>query len=320
MRTSYASRYLVPTEIAWATPDSTILGRLDPRIGSNLAVGADMRLIQSHAGQRAQSTDFFQMEGNVYLAFDLGKTATLHVARGISATGEIYGLAYVLPITGGYVKAGRFVPSFGWKVDDHTTYVRQDLGFAPPSNSDVGVELGASPGHLDIQAAFTNGNRGATIANDGKYAASGNMTYRCRLGSIGGAVGVEGIYEPSNAGTFKAEGVRGYLTWRSVAWLAEADWFRREDADGGVLRGLVASHEGSVLLRRGLELVGTFDLFDPDDADESERRTRWGGGITIMPSPFIKLDAYYRHTSFRREIAVVQKDFDQTLVMAHFLY
>ncbi len=320
LRTLYASQDLVPREIAWSNPKPEVLKGIDPLIAKSIMIGTDFRTLHAYSDQRANSTDFFQMQGDIYLAFLMGEKTELYYDRGMSSTSELFGLAYVLPITGGYVKVGRFVPSYGWRFDDHTMFVRNDLGFAPPGNRDVGVELGASPGHLDLQVDFTNGNRGALLGGDSKYAAALNSSYRFRVLQAGMAVGVSGYREPTESETFKAGGVHGYVSWEPVTWVGEADVFRSEWTGGGGPTGVVSSNEFSVVLHRGLEVLGTFDFYDPDRRIESGAKTRWGGGVHLMPNPFLTIEALYRRSTFKNGPALSGNDFYQTILQAHFLY
>jgi len=70
--------------------------------------------------------------------------------------------------------------------------------------------------------------------------------------------------DPSRLLKFDSGGAHGYLTWKSLTWLGQVDLFRRDPSGGVVTRGLVSSHELTLLLRQGLELKGTYDFYDPD--------------------------------------------------------
>ena len=127
------------------TPEALTL--LDTHIGKNITIGTDFRelfIAATANAPEAPPQGFFPMQGDIYLSFQLDPKFLLYYDRGMSNTYEVFGLANVLPWDG-YVKAGRFVPSYGWKFDDHTMFVRSEEGFAPPGNSDGGVEVGFSP-------------------------------------------------------------------------------------------------------------------------------------------------------------------------------
>jgi hypothetical protein len=319
MRTTYASQQLVPEEIAWrpAAAESSLVP--DPQITSSLAVGADFRELYAGSGDAAHNLDFFQMEGNLYLAFQLDPKATLYYDRSMTDTRELFGTAYVLPLTG-YVKAGRFVPSYGWKFDDHTMYVRDALGLAPPANSDVGVEVGLQPGRLDVQLGLVNGNRGSTLDSDNRLAQSANAIYRTGVKGVGLGIGGSGYLQPGHDADLAIGGTYGSLTWRGLTWLGELDVARRTPSGAEHVTSLATSHELSYVAHQGLELFATYDFFDPDKNYQSGAKSRWGLGLHCMPKPYLALDAAYRRTSVDSGPAIGGEDFDETVLQLHVVY
>lgn len=320
LRTLYASQDLVPNEMAWRAPKPEILEGLSPEIAKNILIGTDMRTMHDHSDQSVQSTDFFQMQGDVYLSFQMDERMELYYAGGISGNKDVFAMAYCLPVTGGYVKAGKFLTSYGWTVDDHTAFVRQDLGYAPPGNRDVGIEIGASPGHLDASAALTNGNRGVILSGDSRYAATANATYRFRVGHVGAALGAEGYRAPGALGTFQSAGAHGYVSCHGASLVSQGDVYRADPVSGTGPTGIVTSHELSYRIRQGLEALATFDFDDPDRFRASGSKTRWGGGVSVMPNPYLVLQALYRKTTFENGATLSGADYYQTIVQAHILY
>lgn len=319
IRTAYASQYLVPKELAWSQPRPELLRRIQPHIADNILLGADLRELYAASNLRAQTTDFFLMQGNVDFAFQMDEKLQLYFERGMTNTYEVYGLAYVLPLTGGYVKLGRFAPPYGWRFDDHTMFVRSALGFSPPGHTDVGVEVGASPGRLSLAAAAVNGNQGRTLDNNANLAFSGTGSVRFTAAGLHGALGASGLHDREDTRTFDALGAFGYLSLRGITWLGEADRLRERTA-GIVTTGLVTSHELSCRLHKGLDLKGTYDFHDPDTELTSGTQTRWGAGLAVMPNSFLTVEALYRHTTFENGSALAGRDFDQGIVQVHFMY
>src|SRR5258708_5740556 len=120
MRSAYATQQLIPKEIAMSPRALEAIAPLDTHIGKNITIGADFRelfIAATANASLAPPQGFFPMQGDVYLAFQLDPRYTLYYARSLSNTYEVFGLANVLPWDG-YVKAGRFVPAYGWKFDD----------------------------------------------------------------------------------------------------------------------------------------------------------------------------------------------------------
>lgn len=318
-RTLYASQYLVPEEIAWSKPKAEILDGIDPQITKSILIGTDFRMIHTASDDDASGRNFFQMQGDVYLNFQMDGQLSLYYDQGITTSYELFGLWQGLPLTG-YVKAGRFVPAYGWRFDDHTMFVRDDLGYLPPANSDVGVEFGLSPGRSDIQFAVVNGNRGSTFDSDQKLAAVFSGAYRGDIGPIGWAAGLAGYWQDGDTENYGTAGTFGYLTWKRLAWLAELDWFRDDPEGTGHTTGLVTSNEWSYLARQGLEVLATYDFYDPDWNSKTGAATRWGGGVSAMPRPFLVVQALYRATTYENGAELTDDDFWETVLQFHLLY
>ncbi len=321
MRTLYASQYLVPEELAWSKPAPGILSSIDPEIAQRIQIGADFRTLYSYANQDTPESrpDFFQMQGDVYLNFQMDDALSLYYDQGISSSYELFGMWQGLPLTS-YVKVGRFVPAYGWRFDDHTMYTRHELGFYPPANSDVGIELGLSPGRLDMQVALVNGNRGSTFDDNRKLASFLSAIYRGDVGFVGWAAGVAGYWEDGDTVDFGSAGPYGYLTWNRLTWLGELDWLRDDPGGVGHTTGWVVSNELTYLARQGLEVLATYDFFDPDWNVASGARWRAGGGVHILAKTFVAVDALYRRTVFDDGVALAGEDYWETLLQLHLLY
>lgn len=319
MRTLYASQYLVPEEMSWSKPSDNILSKIDPEISKGVMIGTDFRLLHRFSDDNQPQKNFFQMQGDIYVNFQMDDQLSVYYDQGITTSYELFGMWQGLPLTG-YVKAGRFVPAYGWRFDDHTMYVREDLGFMPPGNSDVGIELGISPWRSDIQFSVLNGNRGATSDNNEKLAACFNGVYRLHFGPVGTAVGAAGYWEDGEVSNYGTGGFFSYLSWWKLVWLGQLDWTLDDPQGEGHNTGLVTSHEISYLWRQGLELRATYDFFDTDFNIESGAQSRWGGGVFVMPRPFLALEASYRATSYEGGPALTGDDSWETIVQFHLLY
>ena len=318
LRTAYASQKLVPEEIAWSKAKPEVIAAIEPHISKHILIGTDFRELYLGSDAANPQRNFFQMQGDIYFDFELDPKVALYYARSSTDTRELFGLDYLTPIL--YVKAGRFVPSYGWKFDDHTMFVRSEMGFSPPGNSDVGVEVGANPGRLEVQLGVVNGNRGSTLDNDTRLATALNAGYRFHLGPLAAFAGVSGYDDPHQQRFFDSGGAHGYLTWKTLTWLGQADLFRRAPAGGTVTRGLVTSHELTCLLRQGLELKGTYDFYDPDKEQATGAKTRWGGGIFVMPQSYLALEFLERRTTFENGIAYSGDDSYESVFQLHLLY
>jgi len=231
----------------------------------------------------------------------------------------VWGLAHVLPWDG-YVKAGRFVPAYGWKFDDHTMYVRSELGFTPPAIFDGGIELGLSPKVGDLTFDLVNGSRGSTLDDDRRLATSLNVSGRFKAGPFVASAGLEGYSHPGLTEDFNTGGAFGYLSGWNVTWVGQGDFVRRDPALGPAVTGVVTSHELSYLVRQGVEVLSTYDFFDPDRSLRTGAKSRWGAGVMVMPRAFLVASAQFRHTRIEQGPALSGRDFDEGLFQLHFLY
>ena len=60
------------------------------------------------------------------------------------------------PDFGGYLKAGRFTPTYGLRLPNHSLFIREDIGFGP-ADKDVGLEAGFRLGPVLLQAGVMSG-------------------------------------------------------------------------------------------------------------------------------------------------------------------
>lgn len=335
-RSTYATQYIVPKEMALLGLDEQALSAIDPQLSQSVSIGADLRTmffksnladLDRVALNPSPSEDFFEMQGNVYLTLQLTDRFFAHVARGISTTSELYGLGYILPANG-YVKVGRFAPDFGWRVADHTAFVRSRMGFTPPRHTDVGIEAGVYPGHLALTASLLNGQLGDIQDGDKNVAVTARALYRAEVGGINFGLGAS-VW--SNDGLDAAAGIPakrvaggpfGYIRWKPLTWIWEADVSTLDTLQTDSPQALFTSHELSVQLRQGLDLKGTFDLYDEDRDRDTGKRIRYGFGAESMLYPFVRLEAvmYIHQNVTENGTPFPEPEYNQFVGQVHFCY
>lgn len=319
MRSLYASQFLVPEEMAWSSPGDDVLERIDPQVSSSITLGADFRLLHLYSDKKSKTRNFFEMQGDLYVSFQMTPRLVLYYDRGISASYELFGMAHILPWNG-YIKAGRLIPAYAWKLDDHTSFVRSELEFFPPTHTDVGVELGIYPRRLALHLSLLNGNRGDVLDNDERLAVALRAAYRANVRGVGLAIGGSGLHNPGADGDDDTAGIFGYLTWRRITWVGAVDWNRFQPTGGGHKTKFITSHELSIQVRRGLEVKGTYDFYDPDWNLATGARNRYGGGAVVMANPFVRLEALVRayETDSGRDLE--EEDFVESVLQLHLFY
>jgi hypothetical protein len=317
LRTLYASQFLMPNEMAMKWLDMTDLEDMNPQVGDNLLVGADLRTLFTAGPEDAgDPKNFFQMQSDLYLQFNMGERFSLYMDRGQSNSYESFGLAYILPLQG-YVKVGRFTPAMGWKFADHNTAVRKYLGFFPPGHTDVGMEFGLNPENSTITLAILNGNNGSTLDSDTDLRLSARAEWRVQRGPIGLAIGANFAVSQPASGREDLEGVFGYLTAGDLIYLGEVDI---QNVGDGSTRSLATSHELSYPLVRGLDLIANYSFWDPDTDLLSGSDSRSGAGVDALVHPFFGVKAMWQYYSHDGGSLGVDADFQQLELIAHFLY
>ncbi len=324
MRSSYASQFLVPSEMSMQAFTMAELDGIDPSISSTVSMGADLRTLYRHstADDRKSGNNFFQMQGDLYFHIQAGERLSLHLDQGISEISEVFGLAFVLP-AGGYVKAGRFTPAYGWRFAEHEHFVRKFTGLAPPGQTDVGVEVGFFPlSKVSLSLGVLNGSGGQRLDGDNRPAFVGRVELRHGFGALNLAVGVSAYRDEERAAGAEhlLAGPFAYLSRGRLTWLGEWDWDSRKGIEGEQVTALVASQELAWQLVEGLDIRATWNFLDPDVDLATGSHSKLGLGLDVLATPFVGLLAMINHNRFEAGTAFPEDDYFQAELVLHFLY
>lgn len=325
-RSAYASQFLVPTEMVLRPPAAEGAAAIDPALNERISLGADLRTLYRYHPEAARKAadNLFQMQGDLYLHVQVDARVSLHLEQGLAGAGDAYGLAFLLP-AGGYLKAGRFTPNFGWRFADHSQFVRTESGFAPPADLDVGVEIGLFPGGVtSFSLGLFNGAGGQVLDGDNRPAVALRGEWRPELGALKAGLGAS-LYRDEEAAAGRERRLGGpfaYAALGPLTWLGEWDWLRREAAAGPEPTALLASQELCWALRPGLELRATLDFHDADVHARSGSRRRAGIGIDLLATPFIGLTAMvnWHDTQPGPALDAGDADYEDLYLILHFLY
>ena len=325
MRELYASQFLIAEQISMKKETEPEIP-IDPQIGTNVVIGTDLRTFYLHRDDQDVRNNFLQMQGAVYLSF---QPATRFLGyfhqefgQGPASAYELFALGWVLP-GNGYVKAGKFVPAFGWRVPDHRSFTRRDFVFLPatPPHSDTGLEIGVFPGSFAIQASVLNGEYRSSFDSNDRVAFAARGSYRWTGGwgnvEIGGSCyrNQTSLEERRTYGPFA-----GLFLWR-LTWTGEVDWTRVETA--AVTTSLTTSHELAGRIVQGIDVFATYDFHDPHTDLKTGSVHRIGLGVDVLPYPFLALRG--KVNAFRVDegvdiSALYTEDFLQSQVEIHFFY
>jgi hypothetical protein len=346
-RSLYGSQYLLPERLAMKFGEEAegSGSGLNPQLGEDLVVGADLRTFYFEESDRdaedpaigKRLNNFVEMQGSVYLSFQLDErfSAYIHQEFGQSRANvqayEIYGMGFVLPANG-YVKAGKFVPSYGWKQADHRSFTRTQFVFLPavPPHSDQGLEIGFQPLDFEIQAAVVNGNYRSGFDTDGDVAIVGRGSWRWSPGSLNLAAGGSTYFNEHSSGERFTGGPFGGFHWDRLTWLGEFDWANEKPDAGRETQSFTTSQELAVRIVQGFDAVATYDFHDPDVDLESGSLARLGFGFEAIPRPFLAIRAmvnFFNVDAVDPEVAPdvalppeYRADFDQFVGQLHFFY
>lgn len=321
LRNLYATQYLIPEEIAargWPTAEETgFLAEQSPEISPNITIGADLRTLSYQQEGGAGSN--FAMQGDVYLNLQLSATASAYVEQGLSASGEIYGLLWDLPLDG-HLKAGRFIPDYGWRFADHQMFNRRYLMDADGSDNpaflyDSGLEYGGSPGLLEFSASVLSGRE----SQGDNYAARVMLRQEWGGLRLGAGGSVWRRHDP--VGHRRAVGAFWYASAGPVTWLGEVDETKRPDGAGNETRlGNMVAQELTVTWARGWDGRLTYGFQDPDRATKTGSRQRYGAGVAYMPRPFFALQLMGNHWDLDSGLDVAGNSYSEAELMIHFFY
>lgn len=184
-----------------------------------------------------------------------------------------------------YLKAGRFFPTYGLRVQDDEAFIRGRTGFTF-TNPDEGVEVGFAPGPFFLATSITNGPAGdkdvqATVNG---YAVFQDVPVVRNV--LAGASYARQTDKRWTAGIYA-----GANLWR-FTYLAEFDLIDDRTVGSQARRDQYAAYaELNLLLLEWLNLRGTFDFVKVSRAQD---QSRWAIGAEPFINRFIQPRIQYR--------------------------
>jgi hypothetical protein len=228
-------------------------GILSADPAARYAVGGDARfqLLSIDARDSQDVFSFEVPEANLYGELRLARERlSLYVDERVGPGGASARELFALASFGahrGYVKAGKFLPAYGWRLPDDNAHVRTSTGFTY-SAPDTGLEVGLEPGRWTMHAAVLNGSGGGSDTDRSK-----RFTLQAVRRFSGWRAGVSGANNVADSGRTTHAGLLGGGNVGRFAWLAEADWVETSSS-AGTERRTLALLEADVLVVRGVNL------------------------------------------------------------------
>ncbi|MBI4822531.1 MAG: hypothetical protein HY791_40095 [Deltaproteobacteria bacterium] len=215
---------------------------------------------------------------------------------------EYWALAHDLPYQL-YGKLGRFLPAYGWRLDDHTPFIRQGQGFDNEAQV-TGLEVGLNPnylfGHLSIFNPALEWDK--PIESDRGIGVAASGGYRELLWQLGGQFMAQArkdateLWAGAHWGLNFHEATHDWkgLELAPVIYLGELDVQTRTPEGGDAVTALSAFHEVDVEAHRGINLKLRYDWRDANLSNLDDHRHRLTFGFEIHPYTFVEVIAQYR--------------------------
>jgi len=300
---------------------SGVLGKLRSPLQSEfVSFGANFRLNSRTVFHRDSDIPddfgFDVSEGNLYVHAKFGDSLSFYidqtVAPGSASNREAFGLVEHLPANG-YLKFGRMLLPYGFRLLDDDAFIRQVTGFTY-ANQDLGVEYGVEPGPLSVVVALSNGTQGASENNKAKQVSTVVQRVK-RHYRVGGS----GSYNDGPGANRLVAGAFAGFSMGRITALFEADFVRdRDEGAGTEVEQLAVFGEVDFLLMRGLNLKFAYGVHDPDTRLKENHRDRFTFGIEVFPVAFTQVSVFYY---LRRDIPQNSlADDDTLLAQFHFFF
>jgi len=284
------------------------------QLNKNISIGGDVRVV--HVGNENTSgpstNTFLTMQGDFYANANVNDYISVYVAPGLQipnvpAKYEVYGMVGSLPANL-YFRAGRMTPAYGMKVVEHRAYQRQSLLGTPYAAND-GVEIGLSPGFLNLSAGLFNGLNTNFFDNDPKrmFVSSADFSFvpvEDKFNVNFGASFYNNPYnflDPNSGSQTDAikqafGGFAKFGLFKRVALLGEVDFLENTQLSS-MTRGIFGYGELNVIIINGVELRTQYEIMRPDRDTENNRTIRTSVGAALFPLTGFETEAMVRFVS-----------------------
>ncbi len=253
-----------------------------PRLSESVQFGFDSRYLIIDDGRifRMQTDLYFAMKpfNNFIYQIRIGEDPF-----GVTSVFENYALLY-LENKKHYLKLGKFYPTYGLKIADHKSFIRERTGHRSNVYLD-GMSVGTELEGFQISTELFNPN------NHGVYGF--NIVRYDNISDFGFISGISYRISEDKAGSFSgfndARSFYGGISYDRFTFLSELDLVG-ESSDT-----LIFYSNLTVRLEYGLYFISEYNFFDgnrnlEDGTDENIRLS-----LEIFPIPFFELRPSYTH-------------------------
>lgn len=285
-----------------------------PKITKEISVGGDVRVVQADHEVEGSSNynAFLAMQGDLYVNAQVNKILNIFLTSGIDIPGidtkyEVYGMISNLPANT-YLKIGRFKPNYGLRIVEHRAYQRKNL-LNTPYDVNTGFEAGVSPEWFNINIGLYNPMNMEFLGRDPHkmFVASTDFTFGFNDNNLNFTIGGSFFNNPYNTsdsaftGTISANrkawgGFTRIGIMKRVAILGEVD-FEEQKTDFPLIRRMYTFAELNVVVIKGLELRGQYEIYDKNRSVDNDDVKRISAGLAAFPFFGFETEAMIRFVS-----------------------
>jgi hypothetical protein len=290
-----------------------------PNVSDYFSIGGDFRavdklLLQDNPdadGNVSNNTTFRDIESNdmdveqatIYAHLRLiPDTLSFYIDEKVAPGGASNREAFLmldrlLPWEGAYIKAGRFFPAWGLKLQDDEAFVNSASGFSFDKTV-AGLEMGRSGEGTSWFLSVTEGTEDSDT--DQLFTASAYKLWDEVGGFSHAMAGISAAHDAPDDGEINAFAVYGGASVGRTTVLLQADLLDTEtdvDGDGAAdddVQAWAVYGEANYLWRDWMNTKVAFDIYDPSDNEGEDTMTRISFGIEPFIDRFLQLRLFYR--------------------------
>jgi|GEM_PF-295251 len=325
----YYSREVIPAGLWEDFGDMEFTARLHKYV----RWGTDIRLqYYQYSEEGIQRDAFFPMQSDFYLGITPHEQWTLYAEGNLSqipslrpearpAPAGALWLQYTLPDETAYIRAGQYLPPYGLRLDDHTSFIRGGNDGTGVVNSAV---ANISPRVQGMHWKPDRTSRGLSVSlnqlgirftgHAGLPTSSDEITYSLDAKRafwagplnvmIGGSY-LNGTY--MTARRYHFGGLYTGINYGPVTFLGELDIHANYVAEDVV--GYTTYSELDIQLFQGIEAVLEYEFFESDIEFSQNSLSRITLGLDLFPIPYIEILPQYRILSTTAEPVFTRKEF-----------
>lgn len=203
-----------------------------------------------------------------------------------------------------WIRAGRFVPRFGWRTPDHTAFTREGLGLNQNFQG-TGFDVGYNPNYFYADASlYYTGLDWPGERQTRGLSSTANVGYRAFGWNLGASfhffdedTAIEDVGKGDGGIRTLTLGLNGSLNFNPFIYYGEID-FRTSSIPGlegdEATLGVVAHHEFNYTITRGLFGKFKYDYSDRNLSFDGDHAHRLTFGADIHPYTFLHFELLYR--------------------------